>query len=310
MIVILLIILYFGCGSGSNSTTGRGDSRLIVINYDEQKYDKVTQKNIHEVFYNLVLLKQIMETGSDTVKNTLIPPIIESLSNITRDIESILNVEELTASVSDVQFRIKKDGVGNICFGSPDYFLCLNPSKKEIFPYINDKLVVYHIMRTRVTNTKYRDPDVESIVRKILGNVIPCGESVDFSALDFDSLLLTKLFNSSLEPKILGRLMMIILFMSQSSIIDSLTMTEDGSFVTSNATKIFLKSFVPFELRNIISYKQMKHALYNLCFAKYTMNGYSAVMTDKTKLDERKALIDSTVSVSLCPSPAADAPAS
>ena len=78
------------------------------------------------------------------------------------------------------------------------------------------------------------------------------------------------------------------------------TMNDDGSFYTSNATTAFLQAFVPYELINHISYKQMKHALYNLCFAKYTLKGFSAVESNKTKLDERKALIDSTVTKSLC----------
>lgn len=299
IVVLILLILYFNCGSSSTAVSD--DTQIVIINYDIQKYDKVTQKNINEIFYHLVLLKEILDTGSETTKATLVPSIISTLSKVSKDIEPILNIEkELTANVKGSQFKIKKDGVGNVCFGSPDYFLCLNPTKEEIFPYVNDKLVVYHIMKTRVTNTKFRDDDVEEILKKVIGNVIPCAESIDFGSPDFHSILLTKLFNSNLDTKILSRLMMIILFMSQSSIIDSFTMTDDGSFITSNATVTFLQAFVPFELRNVISYRQMRHALYNLCFAKYTMRGFSSVETDKSKLDERKELIDSTVAKSLC----------
>lgn len=300
IVVLILLILYFNCSS-SSAATASNDTQIVVINYDIHKYDKVTQKSIHEIFYHLVLLKEILDSGSETTKSTLVPSIINTLSSVSKDIEPILNIEkELTATVKGHNFKIKKDGMGNVCFGSPEYFLCLNPTKKEIFPYVNDKLIVYHIMRTRVANTKFRDDDVENIVKKIIGNVIPCAETIDFSSPDFHSILLTKLFNSNLDAKILSKLMMVILFMSQSSVIDSLTMNDDGSFHTSNATTAFLQAFVPYELMNHISYKQMKHALYNLCFAKYTLKGFSAVESNKTKLDERKALIDSTVTKSLC----------
>lgn len=306
IIIVVLLILYFNCGSSYSSSD---DAQIVIINYDVHKYDKVTQKNIHEVFYNLVFMKQIMDSGSEQMKASLIPPIINSLSILVKNIESILNIEtELTATVKGNNFKIKKDGVGNVCFGSPDYFLCLNPEKKDIFPYINDKLVVYHIMRGRVANIKYRDEDVERIVKKIIGNVIPCGDSVDLTAIDFDSLLLTKLFNSNLDPKIMSKLMMIILFMGSSSIIDSLTMNNDGSFSTSNATRDFLQSFVPYEIYTDLSYKQMKHALYNLCFAKYTVKGFAAVTSDTAKVEERKVLIESTVNKSLCPETASASP--
>lgn len=299
IVVLILLILYFNCSS--SSAADDHDTQIVVINYDIHKYDKVTQKSIHEIFYHLVLLKEILDSGSETTKSTLVPSIINTLSSVSKDIEPILNIEkELTATVKGNNFKIKKDGVGNVCFGSPEYFLCLNPTKKEIFPFVNDKLIVYHIMRTRVANTKFRDDDVEKIVKKIIGNVIPCAETIDFTSPDFHSILLTKMFNSNLDAKILSKLMMVILFMSQSSIIDSLTMNDDGSFYTSNATTTFLQAFVPYELINHISYKQMKHALYNLCFAKYTLKGFSAVESNKTKLDERKALIDTTVTKSLC----------
>jgi hypothetical protein len=291
IVVLILLILYFNCSS--STATASDDTQIVIINYDIHRYDKVTQKSINEIFYHLVLLKELLDSGSEITKSTLVPSIINTLSSVSKDIEPILNIEkELTANVKGLNFKIKRDGVGNVCFGSPEYFLCLNPTKKEIFPYVNDKLIVYHIMSTRVANTKFRDDDVEKIVRKIIGNVIPCAETIDFTSPEFHSILLTKLFNS--------KLMMVVLFMSQSSIIDSLTMNDDGSFYTSNATTTFLQAFVPYELMNQISYKQMKHALYNLCFAKYTLKGFSAVESNKTKLDERKALIDSTITKSLC----------
>lgn len=299
VIILILLILFFSNSSDSKEDSKKGS--LVVINYDVHRYDKATQKNIHEAFYNLVLLKQIMETAPANIKDVLIPPILESLSMICVKLQDILKIEELKASINEVSFRIKSDGVGNICFGSPDYFMCLNPNTKKIFPYINDKLIVYHIMLNRVTGVRFRDPEVENIVKSVLSNVIPCSDVIDLGKGDVDSIILTKLFNSSLDPKILSRLMMIVLFMSPIPLVDSLTMTEEAVFFTSDATRTFLQSFVPFELTNVISYKAMKHALFNFCFAKYTVQGFEAVEKDEKKREERKSLIDTTLSMSFCP---------
>lgn len=279
---------------------------IFVTNCSE--YDIQTQENVEETFFNLVLLREIIDNGDKDTQEILIKPVLESLSKVVQKIKPALEEEkEIIAKIHGTTFRVKKDGMGNICFGSPEYFMCLNPSKNELYPYINDMLVVYHLMRQRslgMENRKYRDSNVELILNTILSNVVEgCNNGTFFLdyGTKYEDLILTKLFNSKLNTEILASLMMILLFYSNSvKVLENISMNKNGSFAVNNKTLIYLQQFHRSELTNMIPYKEMKHVLFNMCYAKYTIHGYSVLSDDAMKLDDRKQIIDKMLKTSTC----------
>jgi hypothetical protein len=277
---------------------------IFVTNCSE--YDMQTQENIEETFFNLVLLREIIDNGDKDTQEILIKPVIQSLSKVVQKIQPILEEEkELVAKIQNTTFRIKKDGMGNICFGSPIYFMCLNPSTNELYPYINDMLVVYHLMRQRAAGRDdTRDSNVETILTTILKNVVEgCDKgtfALDYST-QFDDLVLTKLYNSKLDTELLASLMMIILFYNKSiKGLGDVSMTKSGTFMVDNKTLGYLQQFHKNELTNMIPYNEMKHVLYNMCYAKYTVHGYSILSDNAVKLEERKQLIDKMMKTPIC----------
>ena len=304
VVVVLILLYYIVKYMTTKRCRGRETrSEIILLNYNTHLYDSKTQKNIEELFFNLVLLREILDSGNADTKKTLVPSIVDSLSTTVAKIQPVLEIEnEIVATVEGTTFKLKKDGMGNICFGSPVYFMCLNPRKKDLYPYINDMIVVYHLMRNRITGQRKRDADVEKLLDSILKNVFSC-DAGDFS-LDYnekyDDLILTKLFNSKLDKEFTAALMMIILFANENKIIDTISMRNDGTFVLSDPTLSYLRKFTKKNLRNRLTYEDMKHTMYNLCYAKYTVHGFKTINTDSVKIQDRTELIDALMKTSLC----------
>ena len=306
LVIFAILILYqiFSSLMCSSKKKPR-DMQIIVMNYNNTNYNEETQNNIEETFFNLVLLREIMDSENNDTQKALIPSVLETLSKTVSKIQPLLAAEkEIVATVKNTTFKIKKDGVGNICFGSPTYFLCLNPVTKDLYPYINDMLVVFHLMQTKSIE-KTRDEHVEKLLMTMLRNVFPCNTNeelfIDFSE-KFDDTLLTKLFNSTLDADLMASLSMIILFANENKILDSLLMNNDGSFsIMKESTLNYLQKFSKTPLDNIISYKKLKYILFNVCYSKYTVQGYSYMTQDEEALKNRKELIESTLSQqSLC----------
>lgn len=312
LVIFILLILYYvytlmTCSGGKKSSSSKKihqDMQIVILTYNNTNYDSETRKNIEETFFNLALLREIYDAGNNDTQKALIPSVLETLSKTVSKIQPLLETEkEIVATVKNITFKIKKDGLGNICFGSPTYFVCLNPTTKTLFPYVNDMLVVFHLMQLRsIENT--RDSNVEKLLETILRNIFPCKAneelSIDFSK-KYDDLLLTKLFNSPLDTDLMSSLMMIILFSNENKIIDSLTMNNDGSFfVMKEATLDYLQKFSNMRLDAQIPYKTMKHILYNVCYSKYTVHGYSVITPDEDAKKARKELIESTIAQPLC----------
>jgi hypothetical protein len=279
---------------------------IIFLNYNISKYDSVTQTNIEETFFNLVLLREILDNGNRETQDLVIPPVLDSLSASVQKIQPLLEKEkEIVATVKNTTFKLKKDGAGNICFGSPVYFMCLNPKTKELYPYLNDMLVVFHLMQTRTPGSLIRDDHVERLLNTILQNILPCNRgkafSIDYSK-KYDDLLLTKLFNmSELDTDLVSSLMMIILFANANIMLDSLVIENDGTFVVSNNETIDnLQQYNKAIKSNRIPYQQMKHALYNICYATYTLHGFSVMTKDVEKRNQKKQMIDSLLGTSVC----------
>jgi len=279
--------------------------QIIFLNYETHKYDKETQDNIEETFFNLVLLREILDNGNNDTQKIVIPPMLDSLSASVIKMQPLLSVEkEIVATVKGTTFKLKKDGAGNICFGSPVYFMCLNPKTKELYPYVNDMLVVYHLLQSKTPGTLQRDEHVEKLLNTILKNILPCNSNetlaIDYS-VKFDHLILTKLFNMSLDTDLVSSLMMIILFMNVNKVLDSVAMHNDGTFIVRNEeTFRYLKQYNNSIRITEIPYQQMKHTLYNICYAKYTVHGFSVLTKDAEKIKENKQMIDTLMGTSVC----------
>jgi hypothetical protein len=221
-------------------------------------------------------------------------------------IQPLLNVEkEIVAQVKNITFKIKKDGAGNVCFGSPVYFMCLNPKTKDLYPYLNDMLVVFHIMQSRTPGTLLRDDHLEKLLNTILRNVLTCNSSNETLMIDYsqkyDDLILTKLFNMSLDTDLVSTIMMIILFINANKILDNIAMQNDGTFIVDKeATLEYLQKYNKSITSRYIPYEQMKHTLYNICYAKYTIHGFSVMTKDADKIQEKKRMIDSLIGTSIC----------
>ena len=303
-ILAVAVIVYFIYVAMRNRKKNVMPEIIFVTNCSE--YDMQTQENVEETFFNLVLLREIIDNGDKDTQDILIKPVIQSLSKVVQKIQPILEEEkEVVAQIQNTTFRIKKDGMGNICFGSPVYFMCLNPSKNELYPYINDMLVVYHLMRQRAAGRDdTRDSNVETILTTILSNVVEGCDKGTFAldyASKYDDLVLTKLFNSNLDTEVRASLMMIILFYNNSiKALNDVTINKTGTFMVDNKTVDYLQQFHKNELTNMIPYKEMKHVLYNMCYAKYTVHGYSILSDNAVKLEERKQLIDKMMKTMVC----------
>ena len=313
LLIAFLILLAIGlivyiicsmCGSSSKYSSAVVTQEIIFITRPD--CDTETQQNIEETFFNLVLLKEIIDNGNKDTHEILIKPVIQSLSKTVQKIAPILEKEkEIVVTIKNTTFKLKKDGMGNICFGSPTYFMCLNPSTNELYPYINDMIVVYHLIKQRSMGVLGRDKNVETILNTILSNVLPpCDKGLSFFvdySTKYDNLILTKLFNSTLDKDLLSSLMMIVLFSNNSlKTIEDVSMNNKGMFMVNERTLMYLQQFHKLPISNMITYKDMKHALYNMCYAKYTVHGFSMLTNDSKQIEERKQMIDEMLKVSTC----------
>ena len=305
LLAIGLIVYIIGSmGSSSSKYSTVVTQEIIFITRPD--CDTETQENIEETFFNLVLLREIIDNGNKDTHEILIKPVIQSLSKTVQKIAPILEKEkEIVVTIKNTTFKLKKDGMGNICFGSPVYFMCLNPSTNELYPYINDMIVVYHLIKQRSMGVLGRDKNVETILNTILSNILsPCDKSssffVDYST-KYDNLILTKLFNSTLDKDLLSSLMMIVLFSNNSlKSIEDVVMNNKGMFMVNDETLMYLQQFHKLPMSTMMTYKDMKHALYNMCYAKYTVHGFSMLTNDSKKIQERKQMIDEMMKISTC----------
>jgi hypothetical protein len=302
----LIVFIVGNIGSSSNSSSKCTSVTQEIIFITRPNYDRETQENMEETFFNLVLLREIIDNGNKETHEILIKPVIQSLSKTVQKIAPVLEREkEIVVTIKNTTFKLKKDGMGNICFGSPTYFMCLNPSTNELYPYINDMIVVYHLIKQRSMGIFGRDKNVETILNTILSNVLaPCDEGssffIDYST-KYDHIILTKLFNSKLDTDLLSSLMMIVLFSNNSlKSIEDVSINNKGMFKVTDQTLMYLQQFHKLPMSNIITYKDMKHALYNLCYAKYTVHGFSAMTYDEKEIQKRKELIDEMLKTSTC----------
>lgn len=301
LIVVTLWILYQIIVSISSCST----PRIIFLNYNTSKYDHEAQSNIEETFFNLVLLREILDNGNRETQHLVIPPVLDSLAASVIKIQPLLDEEkEIVAKVKNTTFKIKRDGAGNVCFGSPVYFMCLNPKTKDLYPYLNDTLVVFHLMQSRTPGTLLRDDHVEKLLNTILRNILTCGSNemlaIDYSQ-KYDDLILTKLFNMSLDTDLVSTIMMIVLFMNANKMLDSITMQNDGSFIVDKEVIVeYLQRYNKSITSQNITYEHMQHALYNICYEKYTIRGFSKTTRDMDKIQEKKRMIDTFMGTSLC----------
>lgn len=312
IIAILITLLIIGlvrmlynssCDSDDNNEK---QQHIVILNYNTNLYDKETQKNIEQTFFDLVLIKQILDNGNDETKSLLIPPLLTSLASAVTKVMPLLDYEkEISASLKNTTFKLKKDGIGNICFGSPHYFMCFNPKTKDLFPYTNDMMIVYHIMLKKamgINRFVNVEKVIDSILRNVIGNCNKEGEAfyIDYTT-KFDDTVLTKLFNSKLDTEILSSLMMMVLFMNRSKLLDEVIgMNDDGSFMVSEGLRGFLQKFYPHRLHSDIPYSAMKHALFNISYNKYTLEGYSMIVKDQEKIDAKQKFIEENMAKSLC----------
>ena len=306
IITILITLLIIGLVRMYYKSCEEDTQHIVILNYNRNLYDGETHKYIEQTFFDLVLIRQILDHGNPETKSLLIPPLLTSLSSAVSKIMPLLDYEkEIEASLKNTTFKLKKDGVGNVCFGSPNYFMCFNPVTKDLFPYTNDMLVVYHIMlkkAMRATRFVNVEKVIDSILRNVIGNSCKEGERfyIDYTT-KFDDVVLTKLFNSKLDTEILSRIMIIVFFMNRSQLLDEVIgMNDDGSFMVSEGLRILLQKFYPHRLRPNVSYEAMKHALFNICYNKYTVDGYSTSNKNIENIAAKQKFINENMAKSLC----------
>jgi hypothetical protein len=308
LLVVLLIKAAMAIGGGGEGRHDRRATRqtLVFISINPKTYSEETQKNIEETFFNLLLLKELLDGGNKETRDAILPSIMESLTKLVAKIQPVIDYEkEIIVKIDGQMLKMKKDGMGNICFGSPVYFMCLNAASQKIYPYVNDILVVFHIL-SKKSRRETAFPHVEELLDIMLSNIFKCPDgstfAADYKSDKMEDVLLAKIFNSNLDIELQSMLMMIIMFMSKNPILNGVeNMSNNGTFVVSNYLKEYLQQFYPQQFHgNYISYHQMKHALFNICYFKYTVDGYSALIKDEDKRKKKKDMIDANLAVSMC----------
>jgi len=305
LIILLMLIkmmMYISCKDDEVV-----QSAVIILNLkDGNNYDADTKKTLRETFFNLILLKELLDNGSKESQDAIMPSIMASLKKLIAKIQPILDYEkDIEMRMRNTTMKLKKDGMGNICVGSPKYFMCINPNKQEIYPYVNDMLVVFHTLRMKsLRETSF--PNVEKLLNTMLSNIFMCEAgsnfNVDYKSEKTEDILLTKIFNSKLDVEIQSILMMIIFFMGKNPMLRGIqNMSTNGVFIVSDSLKPYIQQFYPVKLNgNYVSYQQMKHALFNICSYKYTAEGYANVVKDAEKRKIKQAFIDANMAESLC----------
>lgn len=304
ILVVVLIKVAMSVSTGERHRTTK--QTLVFISINPKTYDDETQKNIEETFFNLLLLKELLDGGNKETQDAISPSIMNSLTKLVSKIQPVIDYEkEIIVKVEGQMLKLKKDGMGNICFGSPVYFMCLNPVTQKIYPYVNDILVVFHIL-SKKSRRETTFPHVEELLDVMLANIFKCPDGTkfagDYKSARMEDVLMTKVFNSKLDVELQSMLMMIVLFMSKNPILNGVeNMSNKGTFVVSNYLKEYLQQFYPQRFSsNYISYQQMKHALFNICYFKYTMDGYSKIVTDVDKKKKKEETINSDMAVTFC----------
>jgi hypothetical protein len=302
LLMILKMMMYVSRNAEDTSHTA-----VIILNIkDSNNYDAETKKTLRETFFNLVLLKELLDNGSKESQDAIMPSIMLSLKKLIVKIQPILDYEkDIEMTMRHSTMKLKKDGMGNICVGSPKYFMCFNPNSQEIYPYVNDMLVVFHTLRMKsLRETSF--PNVEKLLNTMMSNIFMCevgnNFSVDYKSDKTEDVLLTKIFNSKLDVDIQSMLMMIIFFMGKNPMLRGIqNMSNNGVFIVSDSLKPYIQQFYPAKLKgNYVTYQQMKHALFNICSYKYTAEGFANVVKDAEKRKVKKAFIDANMAESLC----------
>ena len=300
LIVLIRMLVSLSCDDNKDVMV---NAKILYVNINPKTYSAETQKTLEETFVNLLLLKELLDNANAETKKTVEPSIMSSLSKQIAKIQPVLDYEkEIVVNLQGQTLKLKNDGMGNVCFGSPVYFMCFNPNNNTMYPYVNDMLVVFHLMTKRaVRQTMF--PNVEELLVVMVSNIFKCpGESlIDFKTENIDDVLLAKIFNSNLDVDIQSSLMMIVFFMSKNQLLNGVqNMSNNGIFVVNNYLKEYLQQFYPRQLTNYVSYKQMKHALFNICSFKYTISGYNNLITDEKKRQKKKEFVDANLAISLC----------
>ena len=302
LLMLLKMMMYISCNDDEVV-----QSAVIILNLkDGNNYDADTKKTLRETFFNLILLKELLDNGSKESQDAIMPSIMVSLKKLIAKIQPILDYEkDIEMTMRHTTMKLKKDGMGNICVGSPKYFMCINPNTQEIYPYVNDMLVVFHTLRMKsLRETSF--PNVEKLLNTMLSNIFMCEAgsnfSVDYKSDKTEDILLTKIFNSKLDVEMQSILMMIIFFMGKNPLLRGIqNMSTNGVFIVSDSLKPYIQQFYPAKLKgNYVTYQQMKHALFNICSYKYTAEGFANVVKDVEKRKIKQAFIDANMAESLC----------
>ena len=306
-LIILLMLLKMMMYVSRTEDEDTSHTAVIILNLkDSNNYDADTKKTLRETFFNLILLKELLDNGSKESQDAIMPSIMVSLKKLIAKIQPILDYEkDIEMTMRHTTMKLKKDGMGNICVGSPKYFMCINPNTQEIYPYVNDMLVVFHTLRMKsLRETSF--PNVEKLLNTILSNIFMCEAgsnfSVDYKSDKTEDILLTKIFNSKLDVEMQSILMMIIFFMGKNPLLRGIqNMSTNGVFIVSDSLKPYIQQFYPAKLNgNYVTYQQMKHALFNICSYKYTAEGFANVVKDVEKRKVKQAFIDANMAESLC----------
>lgn len=306
-LIILLMLLKMMMYVSRTDDEGTSQTAVIILNLkDSNNYDADTKKTLRETFFNLILLKELLDNGSKESQDAIMPSIMVSLKKLIAKIQPILDYEkDIEMTMRHTTMKLKKDGMGNICVGSPKYFMCINPNSQEIYPYVNDMLVVFHTLRMKsLRETSF--PNVEKLLNTMLSNIFICEAgnnfSVDYKSDKAEDILLTKIFNSKLDVEMQSILMMIIFFMGKNPLLRGIqNMSTNGVFIVSDSLKPYIQQFYPTKLNgNYVTYQQMKHALFNICSYKYTAEGFANVVKDVEKRKVKQAFIDANMAESLC----------
>lgn len=307
LIILLMLIkmmMYISCKEDDDEVS---QSTVIILNLkDGNNYDADTKKTLRETFFNLIILKELLDNGSKESQDAIMPSIMVSLKKLIAKIQPILDYEkDIEMTMRHTTMKLKKDGMGNICVGSPKYFMCINPNTQDIYPYVNDMLVVFHTLRMKsLRETSF--PNVEKLLNTMLSNIFICEAgrnfSVDYTSDKTEDILLTKIFNSKLDVEMQSILMMIIFFMGKNPLLRGIqNMSTNGVFIVSDSLKPYIQQFYPVKLKdNYMTYQQMKHTMFNICSYKYTAEGYANIVKDMEKRKVKQAFIDANMAESLC----------
>jgi len=105
LLAIALIIYIVGSIGSSNRSSKCTSVTQEIIFITRPSYDRETQENMEETFFNLVLLRDIIDNGNKETHEILIKPVIQSLSKTVQKIAPVLEKEkEIVVTIKNTTF--------------------------------------------------------------------------------------------------------------------------------------------------------------------------------------------------------------